>query len=96
MQNDFDTQGLRTHCRTKMNELRVNNWNELNNILFDGTWNPTISRYRSTFAYRGVSIESYPLTNGLTRLGTPYPNMEKKHHKAIQEICTTSYSRQGY
>ena len=70
-----------------MNEIRVNDWNELNNILFDGTWNPTISRYRSTFAYRGVSIESYPLTNGLTRLGTPYPNMEKNLIKQFKKYA---------
>lgn len=60
-----------------MLELRVNSWNELNEILFDGTWDPVISRHRSTFAYRGVSVTSYPLTNGLMRLGKPYNNMEK-------------------
>jgi hypothetical protein len=70
-----------------MIELKVNDWNELNESLFDGTWDPKISRYRSTFAYRGVSIASYPLTNGLTRLGAPYPNMERNLIKQFKKYA---------
>lgn len=70
-----------------MLELRVNNWNELNEILFDGTWDPIISRHRSTFAYRGVSVASYTLTNGLMRLGKPYNNMEKNLIKQFKKYA---------
>lgn len=70
-----------------MKERRVNNWNDLNEILFDGTWNPLISRYRSTFAYRGVSVASYSLENGLMRLGKPYPNMEKNLIKQFKKYA---------
>lgn len=51
-------------------------WQHVNELLFSDTFNSGINRYRSTFAYRGVSDESYSLSNGLSRLGTPYPNME--------------------
>lgn len=59
-----------------MTEIKVTTWNELNDILFDDTWNPKVKRFRLTFAYRGVSVASYALSNSLTRLGTPYKNME--------------------
>lgn len=70
-----------------MIEQRVSDWNELNNILFDGTWNPTISRHRSTFAYRGISVANFPLTNGLTRLGKPYKNMEQNLIKQFKKYA---------
>jgi hypothetical protein len=43
----------------------VRTWNELNDALFADTWNPGINRFRSTFAYRGVGVESYPLTTSV-------------------------------
>jgi hypothetical protein len=70
-----------------MIEQKVNNWHELNEILFDGTWDPIISRHRSTFAYRGVSDASYPLANGLTRLGKPYTNMERNLIKQFRKYA---------
>src|ERR1700753_2892457 len=62
----------RIHFRTReviMAEITAMNWTELNEALFGDTWNPTIKRFRSNFAYRGVNRSSYPISNGLTRLG---------------------------
>lgn len=70
-----------------MNELRVSTWADLNDALFDGTWDPKIHRFRATFAYRGVSVESYALTNGLSRLGTPYPTMERNLIKQFKKYA---------
>lgn len=79
-----------------MIEKRIADWSELNAALFGDTWNPGIKRFRSTFAYRGVSAAHFSLTNSLTRLGKPYPGMEgnllkqfKKYaHKHIVERDT--------
>ena len=60
-----------------MAELRVKTWSKLNEALFAGTWNPKIKRFRSNFAYRGVNRAGYKISNGLSRLGKPYENMEK-------------------
>jgi FRG domain len=68
-----------------MIEITVNDWNHLNDLLFEGTWNLNIHRHRSSFAYRGVSDESYEIKNGLSRLGTPYPNMEANLLKQFQK-----------
>ncbi len=70
-----------------MNEIRVNSWSELNEALFADTWNPAIHRFRSTFAYRGASVHSYTLTNSLSRLGTPYPTMERNLIKQFKKYA---------
>lgn len=70
-----------------MIEQRINNWNELNDLLFSDTWNPIIRRHRSTFAYRGVSREYFSLSTSLARLGTPYPNMERNLLKQFQKYA---------
>lgn len=59
-----------------MNTETARDWQHLNELLFSDTYNHGINRYRSTYAYRGMINESDHLTNTLTRLGTPYKNME--------------------
>ena len=70
-----------------MIEQQVGSWAELNDALFDKTWNPTIHRFRSTFAYRGVSAADYALTNSLTRLGKRYPGMEENLLKQFKKYA---------
>lgn len=67
--------------------ITVNNWNDLNDCLFDKTWDSTINRHRSTFAYRGVSDESWFIENGLSRLGKPYKNMEQNLLKQFKKYA---------
>jgi hypothetical protein len=66
-------------------EITVSTWQELEQELFADSWNPTIKRHRSTFAYRGLGSSSYSLINGLTRLGAPYPNMERNLIKQFKK-----------
>lgn len=56
-----------------MKELRVAGWGDLNEALFSDTWDPRIERFRSTFAYRGLDVASYPLVN---RLAETIPDLE--------------------
>ncbi len=60
-----------------MNTLRVRSWNELQDALFQDSWNPEIERYRSRFAFRGLSDVDYPLDTTLMRLGGPFVELEK-------------------
>ncbi|HEX2209034.1 MAG TPA: FRG domain-containing protein [Longimicrobium sp.] len=60
-----------------MTEIRVSNWNELNEQLYQGSFNPRIGRIRSTYAFRGVSSAGYPLTTSLSRLGGAFAQMEQ-------------------
>ena len=60
-----------------MNEIRVNSWNDLQNELFQDSWNPELGRFRSRYAYRGLSDADYPLQTTLIRLQGPYWELEK-------------------
>lgn len=70
-----------------MIERIIGNWTELNEALFDNTWNPKLHRHRATFAYRGVSVSSYSMINSLARLGKPYPLMEQNLLKQFKKYA---------
>lgn len=70
-----------------MNTQRISNWSELNEALFENTWDPSIHRFRSTFAYRGLGVAGWPLTNGLSRIGKPYPSMEQNLIKQFKKYA---------
>ncbi|NVM55416.1 MAG: FRG domain-containing protein [Candidatus Helarchaeota archaeon] len=59
-----------------MNEVRVNSWNELHDILFKDWLNKKIGRYRAPHAFRGLSDSSYKLKTTLMRLSGPYTKLE--------------------
>jgi hypothetical protein len=60
-----------------MDEFRVNSWNELQDRLFTRSWQPDIQRFRSPFAYRGISESQHELETSLIRLGGNYWEMEQ-------------------
>jgi DNA-binding SARP family transcriptional activator len=61
----------------RMTEIRVTDWNELNEQLYGNAYNPRIGRIRSPYAFRGVSNANYSLTTSLSRLGGAYAQMEQ-------------------
>jgi FRG domain len=70
-----------------MQIVKIKKWSDLNEALFSNTWDPSIKRFRSTFAYRGVNVHSYPLSNGLMRLGKPYPTLEENLIKQFKKYA---------
>lgn len=58
--------------------IRVSSWHELNEQLYEGSWNEEIRRYRSDFTFRGLSDASYEMTTSLMRLGGDAAKLE--HH----------------
>jgi hypothetical protein len=58
-----------------MTDIRVSSWNELNELVYEGSWQERIGRFRSTFAFRGVADVGESLLTGLARLGGP-PELE--------------------
>jgi hypothetical protein len=59
-----------------LEDVRPRDWNELQRLLFENTWNPSIARFRSNFVYRGMSDASFPLQTTLMRLGSDYRDLE--------------------
>lgn len=53
----------------KMDEVRVASWNELNERLYEGSWNEPLKRFRSNYAFRGMNDVSLDLMTTLVRLG---------------------------
>jgi hypothetical protein len=60
-----------------VHERRVESWAELQEALFDDTWQESLGRFRSDFAYRGESRAKDDLTTSLMRLGGPYERLER-------------------
>ena len=59
-----------------MNEIRVSSWDELQHQLFEDSWSPDIGRFRSRYAFRGLSDASYRLETTLMRLGGCFVDLE--------------------
>jgi hypothetical protein len=60
-----------------MKELRVNTWNQLQDRLFEDSWNPELGRFRSRYAFRGLSDCQYQMETTLMRLGGKYMELER-------------------
>jgi hypothetical protein len=52
-----------------MKEIRAESWVELNELLYEGSWNEQLGLFRSNFAYRGRADASESLHTSLMRLG---------------------------
>ena len=59
-----------------MTEFRVSSWNELSERLYAESWQAPLGRFRSHFAFRGMSDASADLTTSLVRLGGPFARQE--------------------
>jgi len=58
-------------------DIIVSNWRDLQEVLFKGSWNETIQRFRSPYAFRGLSDKDYQLQTRLIRLGGDFGKLEK-------------------
>lgn len=60
-----------------MNEVRVSSWTELQERVFEGSWNPELGRFRPKAAYRGLSSSDYRLETTLQRMRGSYVDVER-------------------
>lgn len=60
-----------------METVTVSSWTELQEVLFADSWVPEIGRFRSRYAFRGLSDVDYPLETTLMRLGGGYAQLER-------------------
>ena len=59
------------------NDIRVNNWAELQDALFHDSYEEKLQRYRSPYVYRGIGNAKYDLKTSLIRLGGNFDLVEK-------------------
>lgn len=60
-----------------METVEVKSWDQLQDALFAGSWNEELGRFRSRFAFRGLSDSDYRLETTLMRLGGKYAELER-------------------
>lgn len=70
-----------------MNDVRVASWTELHERLFEGSWNPTLFRFRSPFAYRGMAHAEHDLKTSLMRLGGSFESHEGSPAPQFPQVC---------
>lgn len=78
-----------------MNEITVHSWDELQDCLFEGSWNSEISRFRSPFVYRGLSSKSYDLKTSLMRLGSKYWKLERHLLRNFKKYGHNNFGNPG-
>ncbi len=59
-----------------MEEIRVESWIELQELLFGDSWNEELGRHRSNFAFRGCSVADEDLSTSLAKLGGDAAELE--------------------
>ncbi len=59
-----------------MEDITVSSWAHLQDELFADSWNEEIGRFRSRYAFRGLSDTSYQLETTLMRLGGTFADLE--------------------
>jgi hypothetical protein len=59
-----------------MEDIRVSSWNELNERLFETSWNEQLGRFRSNYAFRGMPNARFDLRTSLIQLGGDYSSHE--------------------
>jgi FRG domain len=60
-----------------MDTVIAESWDDLQSKLFADSWNEHLGRFRSRFAFRGLSDSSYRLETTLIRLGGEYAGLER-------------------
>lgn len=80
--------------RFNMNEIRVNSWDELQDILFTDSWRSDIQRFRSPYAFRGVPALTHGLETSLCRLGGHFAEMERHLLRNFRKYASRSMVEQ--
>ncbi len=58
-------------------DIIVSSWSELCGRLYDGSWQADIGRFRSNYAFRGVSDKLYDLKTSFMRTYGTHPHLEQ-------------------
>ncbi|ACO47792.1 FRG domain-containing protein [Deinococcus deserti] len=69
-----------------MQDIRVNSWTELMEVLHGESWNPALRRFRSPYVFRGQGHDA-PLTTSLQRLAGNTRDIERHLVRAFRKYA---------
>lgn len=58
-------------------DITVDSWTDLQDALFNDSWDDKLARFRSPYVYRGLPLANYRMYTSLMRLGGPYEKVER-------------------
>ena len=64
-------------------EVKATRFCELTELLFEGAWDESLKRFRSPFAFRGLSSAAYPLKTNLTLIHPHSPRAPRTISKGL-------------
>ena len=73
------------------NTIVAASWRELDDLLFEGAWNPRVRRFRSLNAFRGVGRRGLDLRTGAMRLGGDVAAKERHLVRNFRKYARRSF-----
>jgi len=74
------------------NNVTVENWEHLQKIIFEDSFNTSIGRFRSNFVFRGLSNKDYDLKPSINRVcGNNHLNLENNLIRNFKKYLNTNY-----
>jgi hypothetical protein len=73
-----------------VNEVRAESWAQLHELLYEGSWQESLARHRSTWAFRGRADASEDLRTSLIRLGGDPGQLEGHLLRAFRKYAQSS------
>ena len=67
-------------------DARAGSWAELVDQLFAGSWNGDLQRFRSPYAFRGLTCTTHHLSNSLVRLGRDRLNIQTLEQSLLRNF----------
>jgi hypothetical protein len=81
------------NCQITKNDVVVESWNELLNEVYYDSWKPEMERYRSDYAFRGLSDCRYQLRNSFLRNCGDHPELEYHLLRNFRKYARTNEPR---
>jgi FRG domain-containing protein len=75
--------------------VRPASWLELLSALDEGSWNETIGRFRSPYAFRGHALTTEDLSSGLTRLAAGRSDVARLEIHLLRNFRKYAYGQTG-
>ena len=70
-----------------MADVRVSSWNQLQELVYENSWQEPLKRFRSSFAFRGMPDAGEGLVTGLSRLGATFDQTEPHILRAFRKYA---------